>query len=219
MQISSSSMKGPHLEVIRGNLTRKVIPLTSGNFMIGRSSLNNLQLRDDPAISRRHAVLRYEDGMWFIQDQGSSGGTYVNNQPVQASRLKPGDQIAIGSYLFAFQAAELVPVAPQPGLAGGHEVQPVYPVPFKSRGMALVLEIFPGLLGFLGIGWIYAGRTSAGVITLIIYLIWNVVASIIDAATVGIFLCVHGPINILCLILSPIFLNNYARQHPEKFGE
>ncbi|MBN1666492.1 MAG: FHA domain-containing protein, partial [Anaerolineales bacterium] len=72
------------------------------NFVIGRSSLANLHLHDQ-AVSRRHAILRFSQGGWFVQDQGSSAGTFVNGQPVQAARLYPGDRIQIGSTTVVFQ--------------------------------------------------------------------------------------------------------------------
>jgi hypothetical protein len=72
------------------------------NFAIGRGSACNLHL-DDPAVSRQHARIRYATGAWFIQDLNSSGGTFVNGQRVQATRLNAGDQIQIGSSLFTFQ--------------------------------------------------------------------------------------------------------------------
>jgi pSer/pThr/pTyr-binding forkhead associated (FHA) protein len=70
--------------------------------MIGRGAGNHLQLADLKA-SRQHARLRFAQGMWFIQDQNSSGGTFVNGQRIQATRLNPGDQITIGDTAFIFR--------------------------------------------------------------------------------------------------------------------
>ena len=86
---------GPILEVLRGNLALTTIPIQTGDFTIGRSSKNHLQI-PDKRVSAYHARLRFAQGAWFIQDQNSSNGTYVNRQPVRASRLNSGDQITIG---------------------------------------------------------------------------------------------------------------------------
>jgi len=96
--------------------------------------------------------------------------------------------------------------------------QPVYPYTPKSKGNALILEILPFFFGIMGIGWIYAGNTTAGILILIGYLFWNVMAVTLDVLTVGICLCVHVPANIAFVALSAIMLNNHAKQHPEIFG-
>jgi hypothetical protein len=91
---------GSYLEITGGNLPPSKVTL-SDNFTIGRSSQNSLQI-PDTRVSRQHARIRYAQGAWFIQDQGSAAGTSVNGQPVQASRLNPGDQIIIGSTTLVF---------------------------------------------------------------------------------------------------------------------
>lgn len=69
---------------------------------MGRGSQCNLFL-NDPTVSRLHASIRQAQGHWFIQDQGSAGGTFVNGQKIQAVQLRPGDQIKIGNSTFIFQ--------------------------------------------------------------------------------------------------------------------
>ncbi len=86
---------GAYLEITGGHLPPSKVPLAD-NFTIGRSSQNSLQI-PDTRVSRQHARIRCAQGAWFIQDQGSAAGTFVNGQPVQAGRLNNGDQIAIGS--------------------------------------------------------------------------------------------------------------------------
>ena len=115
------------------------------------------------------------------------------------------------------------PPASQPGTPSP-EIQPQVPPqhyaprPPKDRSIAIILEILPGLFGILGIGWIYAENTAVGILILVLYLLWNAFATLLDVLLGGLFLCIHIPINILCLILSPLLLNNYTKQHPELFG-
>jgi hypothetical protein len=71
--------------------------------IIGRSSEAHIKLADK-AVSRRHTLLRYSEGAWFLQDLGSSGGTFVNDRPVQAQRLQNGDRIRIGNTTLSFQS-------------------------------------------------------------------------------------------------------------------
>jgi ribosomal protein L40E len=59
-------------------------------------------------VSRIHADIRIEGDAYYIEDVGSSNGTYVNNSPLAVGsrhRLRPGDRIAFGkgdkvSFLF-----------------------------------------------------------------------------------------------------------------------
>lgn len=102
ISIPAKVSDGPYLEVIRGALPQKSIPISTAQFSIGRSSKNNLQLPDN-SVSRVHANLKFAQGMWFLQDQNSSGGTFVNSQPINALRLNPGDQIRIGNHTFIFR--------------------------------------------------------------------------------------------------------------------
>ena len=95
----------------------------------------------------------------------------------------------------------------------------VYPQrPPKDKSIALILEILPGLFGFLGFGWIYSGNTVSGVIWLISFLVWTVIATIISLVTAGIGIICWLPISIALIAISAISLNNYTRAHPELFG-
>jgi hypothetical protein len=91
---------GPCLEVVHGELSVAPIPVYDG-FVIGRGSSANLPLTDQ-SVSVQHARLRYAQGTWFIQDQ-STNGTFVNEKPIDATRLNPGDRIRIGDTTFVFR--------------------------------------------------------------------------------------------------------------------
>ncbi|WP_017306399.1 FHA domain-containing protein [Spirulina subsalsa] len=54
---------------------------------------------DSAIVSRVHADIRVEGGIYYLEDVGSSNGTYVNHNPlVQGNRhrLRAGDRIALG---------------------------------------------------------------------------------------------------------------------------
>lgn len=73
--------------------------------LIGRSS-EALPLVDN-AVSRRHAELTPDDGVWWIRDLHSQNGTYVNGvKIVTRTRLRPGDQVRCGQNLFVFGQTE-----------------------------------------------------------------------------------------------------------------
>ncbi|MEC4803920.1 MAG: FHA domain-containing protein [Jaaginema sp. PMC 1079.18] len=54
---------------------------------------------DSSIVSRVHADIRLEEGIYYIEDVGSSNGTYVNHTPLVVGnrhRLRAGDRIALG---------------------------------------------------------------------------------------------------------------------------
>jgi len=63
---------------------------------IGRGSSNDLVL-SDPAVSRRHAVLRWDGTKLRIDDLGSSNGLMINGRRAESATLENGDSIAIGN--------------------------------------------------------------------------------------------------------------------------
>jgi pSer/pThr/pTyr-binding forkhead associated (FHA) protein len=67
-----------------------------GSTTIGRSPATDIQIEDQFASSR-HARIYERDGNLFIEDMGSTNGTYLNRAKVTApAPLQPGDQLAIG---------------------------------------------------------------------------------------------------------------------------
>lgn len=64
---------------------------------IGRGAENLIRLDDDTTVSNRHASLDSRlDGLW-VEDSGSTNGTFVNGARVTSARLlQPGDVIRIG---------------------------------------------------------------------------------------------------------------------------
>lgn len=72
------------------------------SLSIGRSSDNDLILRD-PFVSKKHLIITKDEDQYFIEDTGSSNGTYVNKQRlVDAVKLNNGDIIGIGDLEFIY---------------------------------------------------------------------------------------------------------------------
>ena len=104
-------------------------------------------------------------------------------------------------------------VAPPPG----YPVYPGYAPSLKDRSLVYILEILPGLVGFLGFGWIYAGQTSTGILFLAGNIMYLCIAGFITALTGGIALLCFWPLEVGVLIVSTILLSNHVNQHPELF--
>lgn len=66
---------------------------------IGRDAGNDLRLPGDVAMSRHHALVTPTQECLFIEDLGSTNGTYVNSVRVQRAPLNHNDRIRIGDTL------------------------------------------------------------------------------------------------------------------------
>jgi pSer/pThr/pTyr-binding forkhead associated (FHA) protein len=57
-------------------------------------------------VSRKHAKITFEDGVWKIADLGSSNGTYVKRddfEKVEEAEIESGTEIALGNARFVFR--------------------------------------------------------------------------------------------------------------------
>lgn len=75
----------------------KEIPLTKERTTIGRKPHNDIQI-DNLAISGEHAVVITILNDSFLEDLGSTNGTFVNGQSVKKHFLQNGDVIELGKY-------------------------------------------------------------------------------------------------------------------------
>jgi len=91
----------PRLLVIAGPAKDSTIPLPEGDATIGRDPANAVAIVD-PSVSRKHCLLRREDGRFQIKDLDSRNGTLVNGLPVKEQWLRHGDEIATGDSAFLF---------------------------------------------------------------------------------------------------------------------
>ncbi|MGH8961853.1 MAG: FHA domain-containing protein FhaB/FipA [Jatrophihabitantaceae bacterium] len=75
-----SAQRGPtQLIVTEGGLQGTRIGLTGAPVLIGRANDSTLVLTDDYA-STRHARITLQDGMWVVEDLGSTNGTYLGQR-------------------------------------------------------------------------------------------------------------------------------------------
>jgi pSer/pThr/pTyr-binding forkhead associated (FHA) protein len=63
---------------------------------IGRNVNNTIYVEDD-FVSTNHAMLTFRGRSWFIDDQGSTNGTYVNGHRIDRPvALSFGDELTVG---------------------------------------------------------------------------------------------------------------------------
>ena len=77
--------------------------VVNGMMSIGRSSASDIVLKSDDYVSGQHARLTRHGGVLYVEDIGSTNGTYVNNsRAVGATLLKSGDKVRVGSTTFRY---------------------------------------------------------------------------------------------------------------------
>ncbi len=91
----------PRLIVLGPENQVKNVILNKKAFVIGRDSDSDLVL-DDLLVSRRHAVVRCQNGEYSIQDESSRNGILVNGESVTESHLSDGDKIQVGNFRIQF---------------------------------------------------------------------------------------------------------------------
>jgi FHA domain/zinc-ribbon domain len=74
---------------------------TGERTRIGRSPDCEIFL-DDVTVSRNHAVFIERDGAFYVEDQGSLNGTFVNRHRIDSVQLENGDELQIGKYRLTF---------------------------------------------------------------------------------------------------------------------
>ena len=100
------------LVVAQGVHSGKVIPITLPQFVIGRDP--QCQLRPaSPAISKRHCAVLVRGGKVFVQDFGSTNGTFVNGEAVQGEvEVRDGDRLKAGPLEFTVSVQVTAPPKP-----------------------------------------------------------------------------------------------------------
>lgn len=102
------------LNDINNYTTQSSYKLSSKPTMLGRVAgtdtehLNYIVI-PQTTIGRRHALIEYKDFAYWIIDQGSINGTFVNDQLITSeTRLKHGDRIRLHKLEFEFVMPEMV---------------------------------------------------------------------------------------------------------------
>jgi pSer/pThr/pTyr-binding forkhead associated (FHA) protein len=86
---------------VRGRVLRTAA-VRKARFTIGRSPGSDLVI-DNAGVSRMHAVIRFEDGQFSLEDHRSANGTFLNQQRITSQALKDGDEIGILKHRLLFR--------------------------------------------------------------------------------------------------------------------
>jgi len=91
------------LTIQRDGVVLHSVTLDKDYVTIGRDSRAEIQL-DDASVSRRHATLTKINSRFFVEDQGSTNGTYLNRKKISMHILKNGDQVMVGHFTLRFES-------------------------------------------------------------------------------------------------------------------
>ena len=101
------------LNDIGGATTQKSYELGAKPIIVGRlkgpeSDAADYVVIDESTVGRRHALLEYKEHSFWVSDQNSLNGTFVNNTRIEApTRLKHGDRVRFHKHEFEFLALDM----------------------------------------------------------------------------------------------------------------
>ncbi len=84
----------PLLVFVQGS-DERTLALDHTPFTIGRKPDKDLVIAD-PRVSRDHASIISENGEFWVADEGSKHGTFVNGKRIQRGKLNPSDRLQFG---------------------------------------------------------------------------------------------------------------------------
>jgi len=85
----------PGLVLVQGNEQKNIV-LNRTPFSVGRKIDKDLVIAD-PRVSRDHALIVLEEDGFFLVDQGSKHGTFVNGERIQRQKLERNDRLEFGA--------------------------------------------------------------------------------------------------------------------------
>ncbi len=109
--MSSEEIEFPAALLIMSD--KSIYKFNQSTIKIGRASDNDLIL-EHSKVSRKHAEIRYLNGLFEISDLDSTGGTYVNGNKIDKHELSQGDVITLANFHLVFGQEEF-PVVKSPG--------------------------------------------------------------------------------------------------------
>lgn len=83
------------LLVLTGSSAGRLFELEHPSLMLGRSEQAQIPLVDR-GVSREHALITRNVRGYFVQDLGSTNGTWICGRAVQEQKLLPGDELHLG---------------------------------------------------------------------------------------------------------------------------
>jgi hypothetical protein len=99
-RVAAAAKAQLRLKVVEGDTKGKAYDL-GDELTVGRAAGCQVALADDTFVSQLHARLFRKDGRYFVEDLGSTNGTFLNRKQVSAPvALRRGDRLQVGKTVF-----------------------------------------------------------------------------------------------------------------------
>lgn len=151
MSLQNSSPNLGSIKFLTGPQANSTFQITKASITIGREANNDI-VATDISISRHHAQITWNDGVWAIVKLAPQNTLKVNQLEVQQSPIKDQDIIGLGAIKFIFQptagvanlppAANATKLVPQTQLAPPPPPTPPQP-PLRGQGNAPMTQFTP----------------------------------------------------------------------------
>jgi pSer/pThr/pTyr-binding forkhead associated (FHA) protein len=89
---STNGLPGGHLTLLYNGERH---PVTKDRFVIGRGKQSSDLTLKDPNVSRQHAMIEFQNGVYFMVDMGSTNGVAINGQRIARKQIAEGDVFRI----------------------------------------------------------------------------------------------------------------------------
>jgi predicted component of type VI protein secretion system len=90
-------------------LKGEAIVVDADEALVGREANSNVVV-SHPSVSRRHALIKRKQDVFFVVDQGSANGTFVDSKRIVDATLKDGCVLRFGSASFKVEVKDELPV-------------------------------------------------------------------------------------------------------------
>jgi len=154
-----------NLVVVRGEHFSTRIQLNGPLFRIGRANDNEIVVNDKMA-SRVHAIIELTSQGHVVRDNGSSNGTYVNDERIASRVLRDFDELRIGTTWFQYRLGaslqdDVTRALPMPADSPVRQLLPEAPHTFPSAVPLRVASYFVMLLTIVVIVLCWPQKNSA----------------------------------------------------------
>jgi hypothetical protein len=144
----------PKMIITLDDVVVREVKLTRERTSLGRRPYNDIVI-DNLSVSGEHALIHMVGSQVFLEDLGSTNGTYVNGKTVKKHQLESGDVVEVAKYKIKFLAdgvpdsfQKMVLGKPRPHLDATSAPNSVFPpnaadpppVPLSFKGAIKVLS-------------------------------------------------------------------------------
>ncbi len=78
------------------------VSIAKDRFVIGRGKQSSDLTLKDPNVSRQHAMIEFQNGVYFMVDMGSTNGVEYNGQRIARKQIAEGDVFRICDHEMRF---------------------------------------------------------------------------------------------------------------------